>query len=384
MRPQQGDDSDPGRLDTGPVDGGELGQQQVPGVPVGDISDQQVHGGGPSVVTPGASDVDQQQVRGGHSAVPHDVNDNLQQRDVGQDEQQQGTGRGAVGSIGRGRAQCRGGSGSGRRSSPVSRLSRYLTSIDRFNLYPIPDTTLFQRGEEFTANELQIHGLTNDGNVCPIISIFLSFHRLRLRDHLTDPLLCITDRHRPSLILHKILRALPSQESFSILQFILSWNKEKLQPVISQASFEDVRDLVQSFLSSLAIKSFRTTPVFTKYVLSFNCQVCGNHDDNLEHWNEQMTKNLLVLPVEHSQSEDISLPQIASSFLSRPVQVKCPSIMCNKSIPNAVLKAIPGMFSAIAVYRLSFDRGLGLRKNVVKLTVSPGGKVENLCVVTFL
>ena len=122
VRPQQGDDSDPGRLDTGPVDGGELGQQQVPGVPVGDISDQQVHGGGPSVVTPGASDVDQQQVRGGHSAVPHDVNDNLQQRDVGQDEQQQGTGRGAVGSIGRGRAQCRGGSGSGRRSSPVSRL----------------------------------------------------------------------------------------------------------------------------------------------------------------------------------------------------------------------------------------------------------------------
>ena len=110
---------------------------------------------------------------------------------------------------------------------------------------------------------------------------FACFHRLRLRDKMTDPLLCMTGRHRPFLILHKILRALPSEESFSIFQYILSWNKERILPEITQAEVGDVRELLDRFLSSLAIKSFRINPVFTQYILSYHCQVCGDSADHL-------------------------------------------------------------------------------------------------------
>ena len=89
---------------------------------------------------------------------------------------------------------------------------------------------------------------------------------------MTDPLLCMTD---------KILRALPSEESFSIFQFILSWNKGRILLEITQAEFGYVRELLDRFLSSLAIKSFRINPVFTQYILSYHCQVCGDSADHL-------------------------------------------------------------------------------------------------------
>ena len=150
-----------------------------------------------------------------------------------------------VGVTGNGRGRF---SQRGRLNSPISRLGCYLHGLDHYNLHPIPDPSTFQSHEEFTVDELQSCGLINCGNVCPIISIFLCFHRLRLRDQMTDPLLCMTDRHRPSLILHKILHALPSEESFSIFQFILSWNKERILPEITQAEFGDVRELLDRFV----------------------------------------------------------------------------------------------------------------------------------------
>ena len=164
---------------------------------------------------------------------------------------------------------------------------------------------------------------------------------------------------------------MPSQNTFSIFQFILSWNKERLPPEIVQTSFGDVRELVDCFLYSLAIKSFRDIPVFTKYVLSFQCQVCGHSNDQLEHWAEQLTKTVPVLPIDSNLSEVINLPQLVSSLLSRPVEIKCPSVMCNNTIRNGVLKAVPGMFSVFAVSRLSYDRDFGLRKSQQKLDLVP-------------
>jgi hypothetical protein len=76
-----------------------------------------------------------------------------------------------------------------RSRSPGSRLERHLRSIMQqngldYNLYKLPiSPSPYIRGEVFTVNELQPNGLENDGNVCPIISIILSFHRLRLKDY---------------------------------------------------------------------------------------------------------------------------------------------------------------------------------------------------------
>ena len=48
--------------------------------------------------------------------------------------------------------------------------------------------------------------------------------------------------------------------------------------------------------------------------------------------------------------------------------------MCRSTIKDAVLKAVPGMFSAIAINRLSFDREVGLRKNYKKVDIMPQGQ----------
>ena len=276
---------------------------------------------------------------------------------------------GETSSNGRARSRQQPRSSNNRPASPVARLDRYLKRLDTFNLHPIPGISRFLRQDNFTANELQLVGIENCGNVCPIISICLAFHRLRLRDQLMDPFLCINDSTKPTLVLHKILRALPSQHPFSIFQFILSWNKENLRPEIVQTSFGDVSELLESFLTNLAIKSFRSTPVFTKYVLSFHCRACGNIEDRLEHWSEARNKNLALLHVS-DQEEDQSLHQLLDNHLSRPVEIRCPSLMCRSPIKDAELKAVPGMFSAICVNRLSYDRDLGLTKCFKRLILN--------------
>ena len=257
--------------------------------------------------------------------------------------------------------------------SPISRLNKYLHGLDRHNLHSIPAISSFVRQENFNVNELQMPGLDNCGNVCSIISIILCFHHLRLGDQLIDPQLCISSRTKPTLVLHKILRALPSQDSFSIFQFVLSWNKERIGQEIVQTSFAGVFELLDEFLSCLAIKSFRITPVFTKYVLSYRCQSCGNSDDGLEQWSEQFSKLVPILTIDSNQTEEIGLHQL-SRYLSKPVQIRCPSVMCRSTIKDAVLKAVPGMFSAIAINRLSFDREVGLRKNYKKVDIMPQGQ----------
>ena len=306
-------------------------------------------------------------VAGSHGARRRD--DLGSDTDQAQDGVHNGAGRG----VGRGRGQQQPQS-SRRSSSPISRLGRYFQGLDRENLHHIPDQSTFQRQEEFTVDELQLCGLINCGNVCPVISILLCFHRLRIRDQLMDPLLCLNNQAKPTLVVHKILRALPSQDAFSIFLFILSWNKERIGQEIVRASFGDVGELLDGFLSSLKIKAFRDTPVFTKYVLSYQCQSCGDSNVQLEHWAEQFTKHVSVLPIVSNQSENINLPGLFASLLSRPVEVKCPSVMCNNSIKNATLKAIPGMYTAVCVNRLSFDRNDGLRKNFSKLNIIPSGK----------
>ena len=132
----------------------------------------------------------------------------------------------------------------------------------------------FLRGDVFTVNELQTKGLLNDGNVCPVISIVLSFHRLRLKDYLKDP---DYSPNLPTLVLYRILQAMPSRNAFSIMQFVMSWNASQIGTEITPGEHGDVIDILDSFITHLDIKIFsaRTRPVFSKYLASFNCPRCG-------------------------------------------------------------------------------------------------------------
>ena len=138
--------------------------------------------------------------------------------------------------------------------------------LDNSQMYSFPQyPSSFLRCDVFTVNELQPNGLINDSNVCPIISIILSFHRIRLKDYLQD---LEYNPNLPTLVLYKMLQAMPSRSSFSIMQFVLTWNSSNLGTNITPGEHGDVIDILDSFLTELDIKRFssQTKPVFSKYL----------------------------------------------------------------------------------------------------------------------
>jgi hypothetical protein len=97
--------------------------------------------------------------------------------------------------------------------SPADRLERYLSDFDPNGIYPIPEASQVLLEGEFSVNHLQNDGLLNDGNICSLISVFLCFHRIGLKDHLIDPHFCFTLSRVPdfpSWVFMKILSAMPS------------------------------------------------------------------------------------------------------------------------------------------------------------------------------
>ena len=123
------------------------------------------------------------------------------------------------------------------RQTPEDLLDRHLANLDTNSIYQIPDASQNQLGPEdiFNASHLQSFGLLNDGNICSLVSLILCFHRIGIKDHLIDPHFCFNlDRTLdfPSLVFHKILSAMPSQNSFSLQLFIKSWNQSGKAPSI--------------------------------------------------------------------------------------------------------------------------------------------------------
>ena len=264
-----------------------------------------------------------------------------------------------------------------RSRSPNSRLTRHLRTLMQqqglefmvhYTIPPNPST--FLRSSLFTVNELQPNGLLNDGNVCPIISIILCFHRLRIKDYLKDPEYF---PNLPTLVLYKILQALPSLQSFSIMQFIMSWNASNLGADIRPGQHGDVTDILDSFLTELDIKTFsaRTRPVFTKYLASFSCPKCGKRYHDVERWDNQWNRKvpLLVIP----ENEDpVNVWNMLSTFLLSPVHTRCPDVACGQQIHDGVLVPMPGIFTVLAVNRLDLGSNHGAPSFLPnKLSIAP-------------
>ena len=227
--------------------------------------------------------------------------------------------------------------------------------LDNIHVYAFPQNpSSYLRGDIFTVNELQPNGLLNDGNVCPTLSIILSFHRMRLKDFLKDP---EYNPNFPTLVLYKILQALPCPTAFSIMQFVFSWNASNLGTNITPGEHGDVIDVLDSFLTELDIKRFsaRTKPVFTKYLASFTCTKCVISCRDVERWDSQWNRMvpLLNLP---GHEDPVNVWNLLSSFLTTPVQTRCPDVACGQQINDGVLNSVPGIFTALAVNRLDLGR----------------------------
>ena len=236
--------------------------------------------------------------------------------------------------------------------SPEDRLDRYLTDLDPNDIYNIPGASQVTGGH-FTINHLQKFGLLNDGNICSLISVFLSFLRIGLKEHLIDPHFCFTPNRVPdfpSWMMMKILTAMPSQEAFSLHLFIESWNAAGKTPRIDPG-FADVPPLIEGLIKNLQVKQYANRPpVFTRYLASFTCNKCGKEYVRVQEIEGQVQAAvpLFSLPAEN---QTVNILELLQDYLQEPIQTRCETIGCRNRISNVMLEVQLGHFTVLSVNR---------------------------------
>ena len=238
-------------------------------------------------------------------------------------------------------------------------------------VYNIPDASQLQPTIGlFDASHLQLPGLLNDGNVCGLISVLLCLNRIQILRHLIDPLLCFTPDQTPdypSLVLFKIFSAMPSVHPFSIQLLILVWNRSGRQPAI-HPGFNDIPYLVSSLVSNMEIKEYVSRPVFTKFLASFTCPVCGKNHRKVKSWDGQFGMFVpLVLPLPRS-NQPCNIPQVLASYLEEPIQTRCSEQECRQRVTDGVYETETGQYTMIAIDR--HDIYAPARKKMNKVEVS--------------
>ena len=249
------------------------------------------------------------------------------------------------------------------RASPDSLVSRHMASLDPHHVYSIPGPSQSPPCcNTFNANYLQ-PGLLNDGNVCGLISILLCFHRIQIITELLDPHFCLTTSHTPdypSLILHRVLHAMPSTDPFSIQILIMSWNSSGRRPSIQQG-INDIPTLAEALLINMQVKQYSSRPpVFSQFLASFTCSACGKNHTKLKKWESQRDAAIPLIQLPPN-NQTANIPALLSSYLEVPIHTRCTDQNCRQMITNARFETETGYFTVISVNRVD-DTGINDKK----------------------
>ena len=262
----------------------------------------------------------------------------------------------------------------GSSAGPDALLNRYVTNIDPYGVYAVPDASQSQTDSGvFDVSNLQTCGLVNDGNVCGMISIIMSFHRINLKQHLINPHFCFTAVHTPdypSLILYKILSAMPSQSAFSIQLLIESWNRSGRQPDI-QPGMNDIPSIAEALVTNMQMKQYSTHPVISKFLASFQCTACGTNHVKVKNWEGQIGAAIPILQLP-PDNQAANIPNLLASYLDEPIETRCSNQSCRQRIMNARFVTETGCFTIIAVNRFDVNVRGGKKMNKLNLTLDPG------------
>ena len=259
------------------------------------------------------------------------------------------------------------GAGRRRHQSPVDILDRYLAVFDPNNIYSIPEASQ-TIDEDFTVNHLQGNGLLNDANICSLLSVFLCFHRIGLKDHLLDPEYCITVTRAPdfpSWVIMKILSALPSQHPFSLQLFIESWNHSNKRPII-HPGFADIPSLAECLVSNLQVKQYANKPpVFTQFLATFCCNKCGKDHVKVKNWDEQVQASIPLLQIP-ATSQPVDILDLLDSYVNERFQTRCSNIACRNRVFDAKLEVELGLFTVLAISRFIGGRAKLKNKLIIR------------------
>ena len=227
-----------------------------------------------------------------------------------------------------------------------------MTDFDTDRIFQIPRSSQIS-DVVFTQEHLQRYGLLNDGNVCALISVFLSFHRIGLKYHLIDPHFCFTlSRHPdfPSWVFMKILSAMPSTCAFSLQLFIKSWNHARRSPMI-EPGYADVSSLLEGIVSNLQVKQYSNRPpVFTQILASFKCTKCGLDHVKVRNWVNQIQASVPLLQLPEND-ESVNVIKLLDDHLKQTFQTRCSNLGCRSRIMNARLEVEVGFYTVVAVNR---------------------------------
>ena len=255
------------------------------------------------------------------------------------------------------------------RRGPGTSLDRYIASLDLHGVYKIPDSLHNQSdSQRFDISKLQKAGLINDGNVCCLISLLLSFHRIMIKDHLIAPEFCFAMNGAPdypSLLLHKIFSAMPSTAPFSLQLLLLSWNKEGRQPDIQPDLNNEISAVTEALVSNMQFKRYATRfPVMSSFRASFRCNRCGKNHVKLQYWEGQLQAHVPLLQIPPG-NQPANIPRLFASYLEQSLQTRCTDQACRQRITNANFETELGQFTILAVNR--FDENGEKRMNRVEL-----------------
>ena len=247
-------------------------------------------------------------------------------------------------------------------------LQCHLNNLNSEGCFTIPGTSYhpLPTSETFDILHIQTYGLLNDGLVCALISIVLSFHRLGLKDHIADTIPPALDL--PAMVLKKILKALPSQDAFSLQSFVTSWNTSDKYPKIYPNS--EATSLADAILSNLPLKYGPTNlPFLTQFYGAFHCSECGQDYDSVPNWEGQVGSIIPVLSV--PESEDyVDLLDLVENFLTEPFETRCTNQDCRSRIADGRIVPIKGMFTILSLDRIDMDNPNRKKMTRIRLTAA--------------
>ena len=204
-----------------------------------------------------------------------------------------------------------------------------LHTITPSHLLP-PSQTPINAGQPFSPRHLQSKGLLNINNTCCHLSLILCFHRINLKicfDHQT------AQNDVVSLCLLEILKALPSNNAFSVMPFVDVWNSVRPGQRIGQN--EAIQTLSDLILDHLPLQSNGPRPVLTQFTASYQCHHCCHQVQDLQYWDNKPFSRIPIVnvveghaPLPAPGDPPIQIGNLLTSMLQTPFQIRCSS--CNR------------------------------------------------------
>ena len=222
--------------------------------------------------------------------------------------------------------------------------------------------------DNFNRTDLQAAGLLNDGNYCSLISLIISLHRMMIKTkmNLAWNQNIIRNPVTPLGFLAKILSVMPSQQPFSLQNFVSCWNDFGIEPPILQN--DDISSLADGIIKDIPLKRLpaNSPPVFTQYLARLDCQ-CG-HSELMKMWDGQSFTLVPTIAIPRLDSR-CNIEDLLQQFLTETFNVRCPN--CNNLSHDHMYEVVKGQFTVLTINRRPDYNDSDHTKIMTKLDVTP-------------